>query len=239
MQDGAGILGKRPASRDASVTLPMSQDPNAEFDHAVLDRIEHSPHGLMPVTPAYQDALRRLYAARQVYANADHKDGHVTARSLAQRPVLHAANLTDFIAGTVGDDALEPNAAIYDRYVQSLPAEIRARAESFRLPVIGKPILHRAKHGATAVHDPLHMLFLLPGAGPNPGLPGNYLHGALFHVGPDEASGAWVLQVHDAADGGAEFKTQKLADALTTLQDVLASAPFHLSELEALGFRMT
>ncbi len=217
----------------------MSQDPNAEFDHAVLDRIELSPHGLMPATPAYQDALRRLYAARQVYANADHKDGHVTARSLAQRPVFHPTNLADFIAGTVGDDALEPNAAIYDRYVQSLPAEIRARAESFRLPVIGKPILHRAKHGATAVHDPLHMLFLLPGAGPNPGLPGNYLHGALFHVGPDEATGAWVLQVHDSADGGAEFKTQKLADALTTLQDVLASAPFHLTELEALGFRMT
>jgi hypothetical protein len=27
-------------------------------------------------------------------------------------------------------------------------------------------------------HDPIHTLFLVPGAGPNPGIPGNYLHGS-------------------------------------------------------------
>ena len=206
---------------------------------AFLDKIEHSPHGLMPSTPAYQDSLRRLYATHQVYAHADHKGGHVTARSLATRPSFHAQNLAEFIAGHITDEALEPNASIYTRYVQSLAAELQSKAESFRVAVIGKPILHRAKHGAAVVHDPLHMLFLVPGAGPNVGLPGNYLHGSLFHVGPDDVSGAWVLQVHDAADGASEFRTPQLADALATLQDVLASAPFHLAELDALGFHLT
>ena len=77
----------------------MSQDPNAEFDHTVLDKIDFSPIGAVPVTPAYQDALKRLYAAQQVYASADHKGGHVSARSLAALPSFHANNLTDFMAG--------------------------------------------------------------------------------------------------------------------------------------------
>jgi len=217
----------------------MSQDPNAEFDHAVLDKIELSATGAVPATPAYQDALKRLYAAQQVYADADHRNGHVTARSLARLPFFHANNLDLFIAGKITDDALESNASIYDRYVQSLTPDRRARAEALRVMVIGKPAHHRAKHGhATAVHDPLHTLFLVPGAGPNPGLPGNYLHGAVFHVGPDEATGAWVIHVHDSDDGAALFSTPGLADALAKLQDVLASAPFHLKELEALGFEM-
>ena len=58
----------------------MSHDPNAEFDQSVLDKIDLSPIGALPATPAYQDALKRLYASRQVYAHADHKGGHVTAR---------------------------------------------------------------------------------------------------------------------------------------------------------------
>ncbi len=216
----------------------MSTDPNAEFDHAVLDKIDLSPIGAVPTTPAYQDALRRLYAAQQVYASADHKGGHVTARSLAQLPFFHAHNLADFIAGKITDDALETNASIYDRYVQSLPIDRRARAEKQRVMVIGKAIHHRAKHGVAAVHDPLHTLFLVPGAGPHPGLPGNYLHGAVFHVG-DEATGAWVVQVHDSDDGASVFQSPKLAEALAKLQEVLASAPFHLNELEALGFQLT
>ncbi len=104
--------------------------------------------------------------------------------------------------------------------------------------VIGKPTLHRAKHGAEVVHDPMHMLFLVPGAGPHPGIPGNYLHGALFHLGADEATGTWVINVHDADDGAAEIRIQKKSDALAMLQDVLASAPFHLDELDTLGFAM-
>jgi hypothetical protein len=217
----------------------MSHDPNAEFDHAVLDKIELSPIGALPVTPAYQDALRRLYAAQQVYASADHKDCHVTARSLGRLPFFHANNLDAFIAGKIGDEALEPNTRIYDRYVQSLPAPLRSRAEGFRLMVIGKPTHHRAKHAGAVVHDPLHMLFLVPGTGPQPGLPGNYLHGSVFHVGPDEATGAWEIHLHDSEDGAAVFRTPARADVLGKLEEVLASAPFHLNELPALGFRLT
>jgi hypothetical protein len=217
----------------------MSHDPHAEFDHAVLDKIELSPTGAVPTTPAYQDALSRLYAAQQVYANADHKGGHVTARSLARLPFFHAHNLDAFIAGQITDDALEPNAGIYDRYVRSLSAGHQARAEDGRLMVIGKPAHHRAKHGGEAVHDPLHTLFLVPGAGPHPGLPGNYLHGSVFHAGPDEATGSWVVQLHDSDDGASVFNAPTLPAALTKLQEVLASAPFHLNELAALGFRLT
>jgi hypothetical protein len=213
-------------------------DPNAEFDHAVLDKIEASSIGAVPTTPAYQDALRRLYAAQQVYASADHKGGHVTARSLTKLPFFHAHNLAAFIAGEIDDTALETNASIYDRYVHSLPIDHRARAESLRLMVIGKAIHHRAKHGVAAVHDPLHTLFLVPGAGPHPGLPGNYLHGAVFHVG-DEVTGSWVVNMHDSDDGASLFTTPKLPDALAKLQEVLASAPFHLNELEAFGFKLT
>jgi hypothetical protein len=216
----------------------MTQDPNAEFDHAVLEKIELSPTGALPVTPAYQDALRRLYAAQQVYANANHKDCHVTARSLTRLRFFHAGNLDAFIAGQIGDDALEPNARIYDRYVQSLPADLRSRAEGLRLMVIGKPAHHRTKHGKAEVHDPLHMLFLVPGAGPNPGLPGNYLHGSLFHVGPDEATGAWEIHLHDSEDGAAVFSTPARTDVLTKLQEVISCAPFHLNELPTLGFRL-
>lgn len=211
-------------------------DPNAEFDHAVLDKIEASPVGALPLTPAYQDALRRLYAHGQVYASADHKGGHVTARSLAGLPSFHAHNLEAFIAGTITDEALESNKSVYDRYVASLPAAQRARAEGYRLTVIGKPIQHRAKHGVAAVHDPLHALFLVPGAGPHPGLPGNYLHGAVFHVG-DEATGSWVLHVHDSEDSASIFKASTLPETLSKLQEVLASAPFELGELDALGFQ--
>jgi hypothetical protein len=214
------------------------QDPHAEFDHAVLDKIEASPVGAVPYTPAYQDALKRLYAAQQVYPSADHKGGHVTARSLANLPSFHAENLGPFMTGAITEEQLETNKSIYDRYVASLPAAIRPKAESLRMMVIGKPILHRAKHGHEVIHDPLHTLFLVPGAGPHPGLPGNYLHGAVFHVG-DEATGKWVVHVHDSEDGASLFGTPKLPEALSKLEEVLACAPFHLKELDALGFHLT
>jgi len=79
------------------------------------------------------------------------------------------------------------------------------------------------------------MLFLVPGAGPHPGLPGNYLHGSVFHVGADDASGSWVVPVHDSDDGAALFRSPTLAEALAKMQELVASAPFHLSELAALG----
>ena len=214
----------------------MPHDPHEQFDHAVLDLIEHSPVGAVPHTPAYQDALQRLHASHQAYADADHKDGHVTARSLAKLPSFHAGNLDALIEGKITPAELESNASIYDSYVQSLPAPRRAKAESARLMVIGKAVHHRAKHGHEAIHDPVHTVFLVPGAGPHPGLPGNYLHGSMFQVSADATS--WAVHVHDSDDGAALAEAPGLAEALARLQEVLACAPFHLSELAALGFRL-
>lgn len=217
----------------------MPQDPNSQFDQTVLDMIEHSPTGSVPLTPAYQDALKRLYASHQAYADADHKNGHVTARALAKKPHFQAANLDDVIAGKVAPEALEPNKAIFDRYVQSLPAEVRARAESFRLTVAGKIAHHRAKHvggdKVVVAHDPIHTLFLVPGAGPNPGLPGNYLHGAAaqLRAAPDSP---WSVHVHDSDDGDALCEVATMAEALARVVEVIESAPFKMDELEALGF---
>src|SRR5689334_2204414 len=70
----------------------MSIDPHHAFDQTVLDQIEHSAVGAVPMTPSYQDALKRLYASHQVYASADHRDGHVTARSLVGLPSFYAEN---------------------------------------------------------------------------------------------------------------------------------------------------
>jgi hypothetical protein len=215
----------------------MSRDPNEALDHTVLEMIEHSPVGAVPGTPAYQDALKRLNASHQAYADADHKDGHVTARSLIGKPAFHAANVAGVAAGTVPEDAVEPNAAVFERYLGSLPQAHRARAESFRLKVVGRPIHHRAKHhGAEKLpvaHDPLHTIFLLPGAGPHPGLPGNYLHGSVVQA----SAGPWAVHVHDRDDGGAVFDAPTMKEAFAKLDEVLASAPFHMEELEGLGFR--
>jgi hypothetical protein len=218
----------------------MSQDPHAAFDHAVLDLIEHSPVGAVPGTPAYQDALGRLRATHQVYASADHKGGYVTVRSLALRPVFQAKNLAAFGAGQIAAEALESNASIFDRYVQSLPAESRARAESRRLLVAGKPAHHRAKHVGdqkVVAHDPFHTLILVPGTGPHPGLPGNYLYGSVLQLGLDPASG-WAVQLHDGDDGAATCEVPTQAAALAKLEEVCMSAPFSLDELAALDFRL-
>jgi hypothetical protein len=210
----------------------MPHDANAEFDQTVLEMIEHSPVGAVPRTLTHQDALKRLLATQQVYAHADHKDGFVTARSLARQLAFHAENLDALIAGQITTDALEPNARIFDRYVQSLPAAHRARAESLRLTVAGKPAHHRSKHDGAVIHDPAHSLFLVPGAGKHPGLPGNYLYGFVHEIKTD----TWTLHLHDSDDDAAKFEAPTLAETLAKLQEVLASAPFHLSELEALGF---
>jgi len=86
----------------------MPPDPNAYFDQAVLDQIEHSPIGAVPFTPTYQDALKRLYGSHQAYAHADHKNGHVTARSLAKLPHFQAKNLEELIAGRIGPTRWKP-----------------------------------------------------------------------------------------------------------------------------------
>src|SRR5688500_4068660 len=98
----------------------MSLDPHAQLDQTVLDNIAPSPTGAVPHTPTYQDALRRLYATHQVYASADHKDCHVTVRSLARAPLFYANNLDALVAGQLDVTALESNDSIFSRYVQSL-----------------------------------------------------------------------------------------------------------------------
>jgi hypothetical protein len=214
----------------------MPHNPHEQFDQSVLDLIEHSPIGAAPMTPTHQDALKRLYAAHKLYASADQKDGHVTARSLAQLPSFHAANLGELVAGRIGPEGLEPNAGVFDRYVQSLKAELRPKAEARRLVVAGRPVHHRPHHGATMAHDPVHSLFLVPGGGPHPGLPGNYLYGSLYETG--KADQPWALGIHDNDDGTAVFEAPSLAEGLAKLQETLESAPFTMEELAALGYRM-
>ncbi len=218
----------------------MSQDPNAHFDSTVLDMIEHSPVGAVPSTPSYQDALKRLYAAHKVYADADHRDGHVTARALARLPSFHAENLGALLSGAIDAPALEGNFSIFDRYVGSLPPPLRARAEGFRVKVAGRPVHHR-KHvvgeKVHVAHDLTHSLFLVPGAGPHPGIPGNYLFGSVLQLGTEAAPGPWAVQVHDSDDGAAVFDAADMREAFAKLQEVLDSAPFNMNELGELGFR--
>lgn len=201
--------------------------------------IEYNPGGTVPHTPTYQESLSRLYLSHQVYASADHKGGHVTVRSLAKLPPFHASNLDEVIAGQLEASALESNSAIFDRYVKSLSESQQQKAEGYRLQVVGRPVHHRKHHGAVpaGVHDPVHSLFLVPGTGPHPGLPGNYLYGSMFEVSPPDAPSHWVVQLHDVEEGSASLDVPTMAEALEKVQEALASAPFQLSELEALGFK--
>jgi hypothetical protein len=216
----------------------MPHNPHEQFDQTVLDMIDHSPIGAVPVTPAYQDAIKRLYASHQAYADADHKDGHVTARALAKLPLFYASNLDKVIAGQVAAEELESNNSIFDRYVHSLPPALQAKAERNRLLVAGKVAHHRAKHGVVTAHDPIHTLFLVPGAGPHPGLPGNYLYGSAFQVSADAATSPWAVHLHDSDDGAALFDSPTMAGALAKMQETLECAPFTLKELETLGFHL-
>jgi hypothetical protein len=213
----------------------MHPDPHAQFDQALLDLIEHSPTGAVPHTPAHQDALGRLRAAHQVYPSADHKGGYVTVRSLAALPLFYAQNLEAFIAGTIEAEALEADAGIFSRYVHSLPAASKPRAEEFRALMVARRTHHRARHGAEAAREPAHTLFLVPGTGPQPGLPGNYLYGSAVQTASDR-EGPWALHVHDLEPGASTREFPSRAAALAALQDLLASAPFQLGELATLGF---
>ena len=215
----------------------MPQDPNAQFDQSVMEMIEHSPTGAVPHTTSYVESLTRLYAAHQVYPSADHKGGHVTARSLSGHPSFVAANLDALAAGKVEPEALESNAAVFDRDLAWLPASSRPIAEAVRLKVTGKPAHHRKHHGGDPYHDPVHSLFLLPGAGAHHGLPGNYLFGSIFQSGGSSAPGTWAIHLHDADDGASFYQAPDLPTALAVLHDLLDTAPFHLSELDDFGFK--
>ena len=217
----------------------MSHDPHAQFDQTVLESIEYSPTGAVPHTPAYQDSLGRLRASHQVYVSADHKGGYVTVRSLTKLPSFYASNLESLVEGKIGVDALESDTSIFSRYVQSLPTAFRDKAEANRTLLVAKRLQHRVKQGVEAVHDPVHTLFLVPGAGPHPGLPGNYVYGSVIQTTADAVNGAWALHVHDGEDGAAVCEVPTQSAAVEKLQEVLASSPFLLSELSALGFHST
>ncbi len=158
--------------------------------------------------------------------------------ALAQLPSFHAQNLDDVMAGKAEEASLESDDSIYDRYVASLPPELREAAEDSRSMAVGRKLLHRSKHDGNVVHDPIHSLFLVPGAGRNPGLPGNYLHGSIFQDHVDDLAGAWAVHIHDRDDGAATIEVPTRDEALEKLQELLASAPFLLSELDALDFKM-
>ena len=215
----------------------MSHESITPFDLSVLDLIEHNATGAVPYTPSYRDSLQRLYAAFQVYPSADYKDGHVTARSLSKHPSFLAENIKLLSSG--GGDALEPNATIFTRYVRSLPATQQAKAEAYRMVVAGRPALHRAKHGVVVAHDPVHSLFLVPGAGRHHGLPGNYLYGFVEDASARTGAGSWAVHLHDAEDGAVLYSAPNVQDAVAKLEELVECAPFHMSELEALGFKFT
>lgn len=216
----------------------MPHTPLTDFDHTVLDLIEHNPSGSVPRTPTYDDSLVRLYAAQQVYHNSDYKDCHVTARSLAKLPVFVAKGLLELAEHPDDHSNLEANAAVFERYLATLPAPLKARAEALRLTVAGKAIHHRPKAGGLLVRDPLHSLFLLPGAGPQPGLPGNYLRGSVDEIQDEAQQTVWRIQIMDSDNDASVCLLPSLPEALARLQELLDSIPFHLSELEALGFEL-
>jgi len=214
----------------------MPHESLTPFDQTVLDMIEHSPTGSVPRTPTYDESLTRLLAAQQVFHSSDSKDGLVTARTLAHRPLFVAAGMQELAAHPEDHSQLESNASVFDRYVGSLPAAQRARAETFRLVAAGRAVHHRTKAGGELVRDPLHSIFLVPGAGPRSGLPGNYLRGSVDEVADAGQPTRWRIRIMDADTDAAVCELPDLAEALDRLKDLLESAPFHLSELEALGF---
>ncbi len=213
----------------------MALNPDAAFDQSVLEMIEHSPVGAVPRTPAYQDALTRLRGSQQVYPDADHRDGYVTARSIAGRPCHVATNLAALVAGTIDAAELETNVSVFNRYVAGLPPALVPKAESLRQKIAGRTTHHRI-HAGVIARDPVFTLFLVPGTGRNLGIVGNYLYGYLLQREVDPAAG-WAVHLHDADDGAMLFDAPTLQAAFDKLQEVLASVPFHLSELEGLGFR--
>ena len=215
----------------------MPHHADEQFDHALLDLIEHSSTGAVPQTPTHQDALRRLIASHTVYSSAEHAGNYVTARSLSGLPSFSPNNLHALFTGEI--EAVESNASVFERYVHSLPAALQSHARSLLATVAGRPAKNRAKHGMPAAHDPVHALFLVPGAGSHPGLPGNYLYGFLAEGHAGATGTDWSLHLHDREDGEAVWHTADVKDAVAKLEELLESAPFHLRELEAFGFAVS
>jgi len=133
-----------PFNCGAAPSAPMSHDPpNAEFDHAVLDKMT-SARLARCRHPAYSGCLKRLYAA-QAGLRARRSQGRACHRALAgPAPAFSRAQPGAFIAGRITGEALEPTTeASTTATVQSLPAAHRARAESHRLMVLANRAHHR------------------------------------------------------------------------------------------------
>lgn len=205
------------------------------FDQTVLGLIEQTTNGVVPRTPSYDESTTRLRAAGQIYANSDFPGGFVTARSLARLPLFAAANLEACVNCGDGSVTPEPNLAVFERYLQSLRPELRARAETFRVPLAGHPVHHRAKGGAAPSREPLNLLFFIPGGSKHRTLPGNYLHGFLKE---GVAGAPWELRVADAERGTARLTAATREEAFGKYAELTASVPFLLGELEALGFSL-
>jgi hypothetical protein len=220
--------------------LRMTLDPFAQFDQQMLDVIEYNATGAVPHTPTHQDSLRRLIESHQVYASADYSDGFVTMRTLATQPFFWANNLEQVLTGKLPPADLESDESIFNRYAASLPESLQGAAEQARSLVVERRLQHRNKHGIEEFHDPLHTLLMMPGAGAHPGLAGNYLFGSLVQTGgtDEDLSGSGAINLHDRDDGAAFCEMDSVAAALEKVQDLMASAPFLLSELEALDFRL-
>lgn len=217
----------------------MPHNPHEEIDHAVLDMIDRSAVGAVPRTPTYDEAISRLLASRQIYHSSDHRNGYVTARSLATLPVFLPSGLEALsTAGPEASASVEASSGVYDRYASSLPAAAKARALELRATIVGKAVHHRPKAGGAAhARDPLHALFLVPGAGPQPGLPGNYLRGTLDEL-PAASGATWRIQIMDTDTDASVWSTSDLGEAVARVAEVAACAPFHLDELAALGFEL-
>ena len=230
-----------PRQRAGSVNaLAMTLDPTAQFDQHVLEIIEQSPVGAVPRTPAHQDAVRRLQDSHQIYFSADHADGFVTVRTLASQPFFWAENLEGVLKGKVPVTELETDESIFNRYLESLPEDLKEAGESARSLVVERRQQHRHRDGEEVVHDPLHTLLMMPGIGLNPGIAGNYLFGSLVQTeGTDvDLSGTWAIHLHDRDDGAAFCELGSVEEAMDKTEEVMMSAPFLMSELEALGFRL-
>lgn len=217
----------------------MPHNPHEEIDHALLDMIERSPVGAVPRTPTFDEAIARLLASRQIYHSSDHRNGYVTARSMAALPVFLPAGLEALAtAGPEASASVESASGVFDRYASSLATNTKARALELRPAVVGKAVHHRPKSGGAAhARDPLHALFLVPGAGPQPGLPGNYLKGTLDEL-PAPNGAAWRIQIMDTDTDASVWTTADLGEAVARVAEVAACAPFHLDELAALGFEL-
>jgi hypothetical protein len=60
----------------------------------------------------------------------------------------------------------------------------------------------------------------------------------VLQLSLDPAVPGWAIHLHDSDDGAAHVDAASMAEALEKFQELLASAPFHMTEIVALGFKL-